>query len=450
MATATPKRKRLIERSLPPKIENYIPESRLFMQLQSLERKLDAKIVRKRLEVQEALGKPVYKKRILRIFVSNLAANQTGVAGGNDDTDAEGKGPGAKLASAEPPSWTLRIEGRLVDLPGTTLKTRPPAHKFSEFVNSMVVELERDPELYTDNVVQWRRAAAEGDVDGFEIKRRGDEDVRAKIVLDIRTATDRFKVNSPVLRELLDIRGPISKASFIMKLWQYIKLNGLQDSEDPDQIRCDAGLRQAFGHAVVSFTAIPQMLHAFLTRPDPLVIEYTVRVHEGDFHLGQYAFDVEVEVEEVARQGYGPLANVLTRQRELALIQSQLTQNMQEIYSARSKRDFLRSFADDPVAFTHRWIDNQTKDLEVILGDRRHGLEAALSAIMAADGTSQEMTSERKQALEHETSKWLKESALYDEPWAEEAVFHYLSVKTQERMQQLLQQQQQHPTTNGA
>ncbi|KAJ1839688.1 SWI/SNF and RSC complex subunit Ssr3, partial [Coemansia sp. RSA 486] len=98
-------------------------------------------------------------------------------------------------------------------------------------------------------------------------------------------------------------------------------------------------------------------------------------------------------------------------------------------------REFLRGFADDPVAFIHRWIDNQTKDLEVILGDRRHGLEAALAAIMAAD--------ERGQASEADAAKWLKESALYDEPWADEAVFHYLSAKTQERMQQLLQQQQQ-------
>ncbi|KAJ2664518.1 SWI/SNF and RSC complex subunit Ssr3 [Coemansia sp. RSA 1200] len=451
MTSVNSKRKRLIEKSLPPKIETYIPESRLFMQLQSLERKLDAKIVRKRLEVQEALGKPVYKKRILRVFVSNLAANQAAAAGGNDETDAEGKGAGGRFDSAEAPSWTLRIEGRLVDPPGTSSKARLPAHKFSEFINSMVVELERDPELYADNVVQWRRSAAECDVDGFEVKRRGDEDVKTKIMLDIRTATDRFKVNSPILRELLDIRGTISKAGFIMKLWQYIKLNSLQDSEDPDQIRCDAGLRQAFGSPVVSFTAIPQMLHVFLTRPDPLVIEYTVRVHEGDFHMGQYAFDIEVEVEELARQGAGPLANVLTRQRELAHIQSQLTQKMQEIYNARSKRDFLRNFSEDPVAFTHRWIDNQTKDLEVILGDRRHGLEAALSAIMVADSTSQEMTSERKHALEKEATKWLKESALYDEPWAEEAVFHYLSAKTQERMQQLLQQQQQQPpTTNGA
>ncbi|KAJ1734399.1 SWI/SNF and RSC complex subunit Ssr3 [Coemansia biformis] len=445
MATPGAKRKRLVEKSLPPRIETYIPESRLFMQLQALERKLDTKIVRKRLEVQEALGKPVYRKRILRIFVSNLAANQgaAGAGGGaNDDTDAEG-GDAPVSGTMEAPSWTLRIEGRLVDQPGATSKARPAAHKFSEFISSMVVELERDPELYSDNVVQWRRGAAEGDVDGFEIKRRGDEDVRAKILLDIRTATDRFKVNSPLLRELLDIRGSISKAGFIMKLWQYIKFNNLQDSDDPDQIRCDSGLAQALGSSVVSFTALPQMLHVFLTRPDPLVVEYTVRVHEGDFHMGQYAFDVEVEVEEPSRQGAGPLANLQSRHHELAHVETQLGHRMQEIHNARAKRDFLRSFANDPVAFVHRWIDNQTKDLEVVLGDRRHGLEAALGAIMAADSTAQELSAGRRQALEHEAARWLKESALYDEPWADEAVFHYLSAKTQERMQQLLQQQQQ-------
>ncbi|KAJ2697673.1 SWI/SNF and RSC complex subunit Ssr3 [Coemansia sp. IMI 209128] len=441
MATPNTKRKRLIEKSLPPKIESYIPESRLFMQLQALERKLDSKIVRKRLEVQEALGKPVSKKRILRIFVSNLAANQQSAAVPMYDTDAETRE--AKLDMGEAPSWTLRVEGRLVDPVGATWKTRPPPHKFSEFLNSMVVELDRDPELHTDNVVQWRREAAESDVDGFEIKRRGDEDVRARIMLDIRTATDRFKVSHPLLRELLDIRGTVSKAGFIMKLWQYVKLNGLQDSDDPDHIRCDVGLQQVLGMPSVSFTAIPQMLHVFLTRPDPLVIDYTVRVHSGDFHMGQYAFDMEVEVEESLRQSTGPLVNVQTRQRELGEIESQLALKMQEIHNARSKRDFLRSFSEDPVAFVHRWIDNQTKDLEVILGDRRHALEAALGAIMTADSMVQELSAERKQALEHEATKWLNDSALYDEPWADEAVFHYLSAKTQERMQQLLQQQQQ-------
>ncbi|KAJ1849032.1 SWI/SNF and RSC complex subunit Ssr3, partial [Coemansia sp. RSA 2708] len=398
---ATPvKRKRLVEKSLPPKIESYIPESRLFAQLQALERRLDTKIVRKRLEVQEALGKPVYKKRILRIFVSNLAANQTGAAGavGADDMDD------GRLGAADAPSWTLRIEGRLLDATGATPKARATPHKFSEFINSMVVELERDPDLYSDNVVQWRRAAADNDVDGFEVKRRGDEDVKVKIMLDIRTATDRFKVNSPLLRELLDIRGPISKAGFIMRLWQYIKFNNLQDGDDPDQIRCDAGLAQALGSSVVSFTTLPQMLHVFLTRPDPLIIEYTVRVHAGDFHMAQYAFDVEVEIEEPSRQSVGPLANVQARHRELSQIESQLAQKMQDIHNARTKRDFLRSFAEDPVAFVHRWIDNQTKDLEVILGDRRHGLEAALGAIMAADSTAQELTAERQQALERETA----------------------------------------------
>ncbi|KAJ2372060.1 SWI/SNF and RSC complex subunit Ssr3, partial [Coemansia sp. RSA 2603] len=305
-----------------------------------------------------------------------------------------------------------------------------------EFLNAMTVELDRSTELYGENTVQWRRAAGVADVDGFEIKRRGDENVRAIIALDLRTATDRFKVNHPLLRELLDIRGPITKAAFIMKLWQYIKLNNLQDSDDPDQIRCDAGLLQVFNTPVVSFTAIPQMLHTFLVRPDPLVIEYTVRVHAGEYHMADYAFDVEVELEDYAPLAAGPLATVQARTRDLASIDDQLAMQMQEIHNARSKRDFLRNFADDPVAFIHRWIDNQTKDLEVILGDRRHALEAAISAIMAGEenGTSGDA----------EAAKWLKESALYNEAWASEAVIHYVAAKTEElKQQQIVQQQQQ-------
>ncbi|KAJ2780448.1 SWI/SNF and RSC complex subunit Ssr3 [Coemansia interrupta] len=406
MATPNIKRKRLIDKSLPPKIESYIPESRLFMQLQALERKLDTKIVRKRLEVQEALGKPVFKKRVLRIFVSNLAANQDSSSSVMSNTEADA------------PSWTLRVEGRLVDPPGVQQKTRAPAHKFSEFLNAMTVEMDRSTELYGENTVQWRRGVGVAEVDGFEIKRRGDEDVRTRIMLDLRTATDRFNVNPPLLRELLDIRGPITKATFIMKLWQYIKLNGLQDSDDPDQIRCDAGLLQVFNMPVISFTAIPQMLQTCLVRPDPLIIEYTVRVHAGEYHMAQYAFDVEVELEDYSPVTAGPLATIQARNRDLASIDDQLATQMQEIHNARGKRDFLRNFAEDPVAFIHRWIDNQTKDLEVILGDRRHALEAAIGAIMAGEesGTSGDA----------EAAKWLKDSALYNEAWASEAVIHYL------------------------
>lgn len=59
-----------MDRNLPKRIESYIPEAKLYTELQELEKKVDAAISRKRLEVQESLGKPVkvmlkkiYKKK---------------------------------------------------------------------------------------------------------------------------------------------------------------------------------------------------------------------------------------------------------------------------------------------------------------------------------------------------------------------------------------------------
>lgn len=67
--------------------------------------------MRKRLDIQEAVGKPAKTMRTLRIFVSNTAADQPMQQQQNDmDEDA------IDLNGGSAPSWTLRIEGRLLDV----------------------------------------------------------------------------------------------------------------------------------------------------------------------------------------------------------------------------------------------------------------------------------------------------------------------------------------------
>ena len=48
-----------------------MPESQAYMDLLAFERKLDATIARKRLEIQEMLRRPLKEKRKLRLFVSH-------------------------------------------------------------------------------------------------------------------------------------------------------------------------------------------------------------------------------------------------------------------------------------------------------------------------------------------------------------------------------------------
>lgn len=65
------KKKKLADKILPQKVRDLVPESQAYMDLLAFERKLDATIMRKRLDIQEALKRPMKQKRKLRIFISN-------------------------------------------------------------------------------------------------------------------------------------------------------------------------------------------------------------------------------------------------------------------------------------------------------------------------------------------------------------------------------------------
>ncbi|RIA81075.1 hypothetical protein C1645_576186 [Glomus cerebriforme] len=140
------KKKRALDRNIPEKLDTLVPESCLYTELQNFERRLDATIMRKRLEVQETINKPMKIKRTLRVFVSNTAVNQNPVQKDSESNDLE-------FGDANIPAWILKIEGRLLDPANSSKTNKAPSRKFSTFFNSIVVELDRDPEMYPDNTI---------------------------------------------------------------------------------------------------------------------------------------------------------------------------------------------------------------------------------------------------------------------------------------------------------
>ena len=52
-------------------MRDLVPESQAYMDLLNFEKKLDSTITRKKLEIQEALKRPMKVKRRLRIYVSH-------------------------------------------------------------------------------------------------------------------------------------------------------------------------------------------------------------------------------------------------------------------------------------------------------------------------------------------------------------------------------------------
>ena len=59
------------DKLISPQVRHLVPESQAYMDLLSFEHKLDGTIARKKLDIQEALKRPMKVKRRLRIYVSH-------------------------------------------------------------------------------------------------------------------------------------------------------------------------------------------------------------------------------------------------------------------------------------------------------------------------------------------------------------------------------------------
>ncbi|CAB4412110.1 unnamed protein product [Rhizophagus irregularis] len=393
------KKKRALDRNIPEKLDTLVPESLLYTELQNFEKRLDATIMRKRLEVQETINKPMKIKRTLRVFISNTAVNQ------NPQRDSESNDIG--FGDTNVPAWILKIEGRLLDPSNSSKTNKIPSRKFSTFFISIIVDLDRDPEMYPDgNTIEWNKTNNTEGVDGFEIKRKGDANVKCKIFLNLDKQPPRYKLSED-LASLLGIKEE-TKTGVILALWQYIKHHNLQDNiEDKRFINNDARLESLFNCPRMAFPQIPELINMHLQPIDPITIDYTIRV-DKEFHQSRYAYDIEVEVDDPNKLRLLSVFNNNASQREVQNLDDKIVQCVQSINNSKTKRDFLLNFAKSPVEFINKWVASQSRDLEVILGESHVNLEEQ------------------------------RRSEFYKQSWVNEAVFHYATAQTQRKMHELL------------
>lgn len=479
------KRDRPTDRSLPPSIKKQVKESAIYNDLQRMERNLDWTLARKRAELMDSMGRPPKVKRTLRIFLSNTCANQpfqvaekeqskqaADAADAADDADAGDDDEGAdepkhrattKVESTDVPSWTMRIEGRLLDpsfrsragaaLSAHATANRIGAHKFSNLIKSCVVEFSRDANLYPDeslgasNIVEWHRPSpsvaphppqpgvsgstatenplihsAEPALDGFEIKRTGTEPVKAKIVLYPLYVPERYSV-SPPLAQLLDIQEE-TRAGVLSALWAYIKQHNLLDESDHRVVQLDAPLQALFRTPTINFHHIPEVLHRFLHPPQPIVLEYFVRTDKAE-HRNAMAFDIELDMDDWAlrTRQHNVLARFDTNSvlsQEIASIDDRIAQTALTIRNRSAARQFFSTFAQDPQGHLNAWIASQARDLDTLLGASQTGQGAEGGAGSSVQFSSEEM----------------RRADTFHGPWVNEAVIVSESQRLAERLQE--------------
>jgi SWI/SNF-related matrix-associated actin-dependent regulator of chromatin subfamily D len=141
----------------------------------------------------------------------------------------------------------------------------------------MVVELERDPTVYPDGnivevpslrfsrstfahiAIQWPHTPGSHNpvLDGFTVRRMGDTLTRIRVVLYLDHFPEQFKIapelgacphamplSIPTVRpgDVLGIKEE-SRIGVMQALWNYIKIQGLQDKVDRRMIRADDPMR---------------------------------------------------------------------------------------------------------------------------------------------------------------------------------------------------------------
>lgn len=265
------------DKTMPEGVEDLIVGDGVqqYKQLREVERKLDAVMMRKKLDLQDSLYNSTKRYSTLRIWISNTVENQPW-QGRSLDEDAFDFNMGVEA------TYKVKIEGRLVedeDQDNTSEKDsdddeiadgdamdhdhqktpKPSAQipsrkrtKLSHFFKAITVDFDRNKNLQPDGTtqVEWKKPPVPpnssilppaADFDCLEFERKSDENINCTINFYREETPERFAL-SRELAELLDTTED-DRASILMGIWEYIKLMGLQQDEEKRLIQCDERLR---------------------------------------------------------------------------------------------------------------------------------------------------------------------------------------------------------------
>ena len=240
-----------------------------YKKLRDVERRLDAVMMRKRLDITDNLQRQYTRREgMLRIWISNTAEGQPWQVS-EEGSIGFGEDGNLDFGESNQATFRVKIDGRL--LPDSTLekdgdeeekaedKSRRP--RLSHFFKSITIDFDRNPALQPDgfSAIEWRKPApgqsqdpnsSEVSFDTLEFERKTDEDINVTINLLRDVKTERFKF-SPKLAEILDTEED-DKAGAVQGIWEYCRAMGLQEDEDRRSIVCDEPLKQVCKTALTS------------------------------------------------------------------------------------------------------------------------------------------------------------------------------------------------------
>ncbi len=325
-----PKRAPFDPLELDEELDKIVPKNKILRKLTEFEKKIDEKIFKTRLDIQEQILRP--KNIIKAILRTHIFAYS------KDDE------------KSDETNFFMSIQGRIIDNNNKNDINENKYRKFSHYFRKIVIKF--DEEVYPDiewenpnfikqnqfnnmninnnnfsqqqnninmnnfnnsninqininnknninttNINETNKNEKDTDYDRILIKRIAkEENMKVKILFYLSYHIQEF-ILTPKLSEILGITQG-TRPQILYHLWQYIKLNSLQDNENPKIVINNKQLMQIFGCEKMEISSLTSRLCGHLKTPQPLEIDFNIHDLNEDYSKNQILKDIEITIDD--------------------------------------------------------------------------------------------------------------------------------------------------------
>ena len=221
--------------------------------------------------------------------------------------------------------------------------------------------------------------------DGFEIKRKFEKEVpiNLTIYLYLHFPYHEYKLKKG-LSEILGITQE-TRPVILYHLWKYIKLNALQDNDNPNYVITNEPLRKLFKCERFEISKLASFIIEHIEQPDPIIIPFTINLNEN-YKENQKLEDIIITIED---PHFKELLNWLSNSDKESLLfpkqnkiktesnvnrylteikecEKKMEELIQDMTKHKYKHDFYESYAKDPIKFLNNFIIQQNTLLKIL------------------------------------------------------------------------------------
>ena len=328
----------------------------MYRYLQQTEKEIDNQIHNARLNVQEKLIKPSQKvKALLRTHIYSYITRE-------------------QVSENESSlNFKFRIQGKV--LPILDSQVGGFYHRFTYYFQKIRIVFENKQ---YDNI-EWKSSSSQLK-DGIEITRKMSDEcpINLTVYLYVSYPYVEYKLKDE-LSELLGIKQE-TRPRILYHMWQYIKINSLQDNDNPNYIITNEPLQKLFKVPKIEMSKLTSYLVDHIQEPEPLAIPFTINLNEN-YADNQILQDIIITIEDPHFKDVLSLLSNSEKESllfpthignrnkndsvvdnyfyELGECEKLMDTLIEMMKKHKYQHDFYEAYTKDPVKFIHNFIIQQ-------------------------------------------------------------------------------------------